>query len=91
MNTPLFRDPRIDILRHVQPALHPLVWMEESAELDEENAAKMKKMLFVPLAALQVAEWGMVAAGAGAIAVAMTYFLLWRDWKLVSMKLKLPM
>ena len=54
MNTPLFRERRIDLLRRVRPALHPLVWVDEGAALDDENASKMHNMIVVPSLALKV-------------------------------------
>ena len=54
MNTPLFRERRIDLLRRVRPALHPLVWVDEGAALDDENASKLHNMIVVPSIALKV-------------------------------------
>ena len=54
MNTPLFRERRIDLLRRVRPALHPLVWVDEGAALDDENASKLHTMIVVPSVALKV-------------------------------------
>ena len=54
MNTPLFRERRIDLLRQVRPALHPLVWVDEGAALDDENASKLHNMIVVPSMALKV-------------------------------------
>ena len=54
MNTPLFRERRIDLLRRVRPALHPIVWVDEGADLNDENASKLKKMIVLPSIALKV-------------------------------------
>ena len=54
MNTPLFRERRIDLLRRVRPALHPIVWVDEGADLDDENASKLQNMIVIPSIALKV-------------------------------------
>ena len=54
MNTPLFRERRIDLLRRVRPALHPIVWVDEGADLDDENASMMMKKIIIPSIALKV-------------------------------------
>ena len=54
MNTPLFREQRSDLLRRVRPALHPIVWVDEGADLDEENASMMMNKIVIPSIALQV-------------------------------------
>ena len=54
MNTPLFRERRINLLSRVKPALHPILWVDEGADLDDENASMMKWMLVVPSIVLEV-------------------------------------
>ena len=54
MNTPLFRESRVGLLRDVAPALHPIVWVDEGTDLDEAIADKLRWMIILPTTALQV-------------------------------------
>ena len=54
MNTHLFRERRIGLLSRVKPALHPIIWADEGADLDDENANLLKSTLVVPSIALKV-------------------------------------
>ena len=54
MNTPLFRERRISLLSKVKPAMHPILWVDEGADLDDENADMLKWMLVVPSIVLEV-------------------------------------
>ena len=56
MNTPLFRERQIKLLSRVKPGLHPILWVDEGADLDDENAGLMKGMLVVPTIALKVGD-----------------------------------
>ena len=55
----------IDYLNDVQYfRLFPIVWIDECAELDRENADKIKRMILTPLTASEVVQWLLVALGA---------------------------
>ena len=54
MNTPLFREGRVGLLRRVRPALHPIVWVDEGTDLDEAIADKLRWMIILPTTALEV-------------------------------------
>ena len=42
------------MLSRVMPALHPILWVDEGADLDDENANLAKGMLVAPSMALEV-------------------------------------
>ena len=44
------------MLNRVKPALHPILWADEGAELDDANANLAMSMLVVPSIALEVGE-----------------------------------
>ncbi len=73
MNIPLQPADDVDTLRNVRFALHPILWMEETAELDEATAHKVRLMMVVPLAFLAALQWTLVAAGVALAAATLIY------------------
>ena len=51
-------------MNNVQDAIFPLMWVDEGADIDEENVDKLKSMLITPLKLAEAAKWGLVALGA---------------------------
>ena len=64
------------LLEGVPDVLHPLMWLEESAEIDEENLKLLKDMVVTPTNALEGVQWTIVAIGAGMMLAAVTFFIL---------------
>ena len=78
INIPMEKNVRIDYLNDVQDfRLFPILWLDEGADVDDENAKKIKNMVVKPLEATVVVQWLMVAAGAAGIAISILYFI-WR-------------
>ena len=43
--------------------LMPLLWVDEGADIDQENIDKLKKMLIIPIIITEVIKWGLVVIG----------------------------
>ena len=43
--------------------LMPILWVDEGADIDEENVDKLNSMLFTPLLIAEVAKWSLIAIG----------------------------
>ena len=78
MNTPLDRNEDIDILSNLptERLHHPLIWLEEGAEVDEENFKLIRKMVITPINATKGVQWTAVALGLGAF-IGGVVFLIW--------------
>ncbi len=50
--------------------MHPILWIDEGAVVDDANADKMAGMVLVPVTLATVLQWMMVAAGVIAFVVA---------------------
>lgn len=64
VNIPLKNTPEIIQLSSVKDVVLPLLWLEEAADLDQENADIIKDMVINPVNALEGVQWTMVAIGA---------------------------
>ena len=70
----------IDILNDVQYfRLFPIVWLDECAEVDEENAEKIKKMILTPLTVAEVVQWLFVTSGATGLVAAFVFHFSRRE------------
>lgn len=69
------RNELLTPLKGVRDLLHPILWLEEGADIDDENADKIKKMVVTPLVALEAVQWLLVALGGLGMLIAIGYFL----------------
>lgn len=58
----LTRIEQLTVLTNVSEGLFPLLWIEESAELDDKNLALVKK-LYTAMFIMKVMKWVLLAAG----------------------------
>ena len=43
--------------------IFPLMWVDEGADIDQENIDKLKSMLYTPITILEVAKWVLIVGG----------------------------
>jgi len=71
INTPVVQtshEKSPEFLKTIKPvAVFPMVWLDEGAEIDQENIDKIKSMVTTPLLLLDVAKWTMIGLGIGLI------------------------
>ena len=65
----------MEILNDITKQIHPMLWLEEGADIDEENADKIKSMVVNPLLALDIVLGFMVAGGLVSPIAAILYHL----------------
>jgi len=63
MNVPLIRSTYFDVLKTVNDVVFPLVWVDEGADIDDENLKKAKGMLVTPFLAVDIGCGIMIAVG----------------------------
>merc|ERR1711915_248592 len=63
MNVPLIQSTYFDALKTVQDVVFPLVWVDEGADIDDENLKKAKGMLVAPFLAVDIGSGVMIAVG----------------------------
>jgi len=67
VNTPIVPtgdDGKIVFLQNIKHVpVFPVVWLDEGAEIDQENIDKIKSMVTTPLLLLEIAKWGMLGLG----------------------------
>ena len=58
--------------------LMPLLWVDEGADIDQENIDLLKEMLITPILILEAAKWTMIALGLLlAVLGALNFFEFW--------------
>ena len=62
-NVPVLKYEDFDAMSNIEDFLMPLLWVDEGADIDQENVDKLKKMLITPLKILEAAKWTLVALG----------------------------
>merc|ERR1712020_17164 len=62
-NIPVMNYPNFDAMSKINDTLMPLLWVDEGADIDQENIDKLKKMLVTPMKILEAAKWTLVAVG----------------------------
>ena len=63
-NIPLMNWDGFDCLTQVEDRLIPLLWVDEGADIDQENIDKIKSKLVTPIKALEAVKWTLIALGA---------------------------
>jgi hypothetical protein len=61
----MIREERINPMAKVRNAMHPVMWFEEGAMLDQKTADKINDMVLKPQETLETAQW--IVTGSGAI------------------------
>lgn len=73
----------IDMLKDVQYfRLFPIVWLDECAEVDEDNAKKIKSMIIKPMIASDAVQWSLVAFGLVGFFISAILFVFKQKWLL---------
>ena len=70
INMPLVKIDGLTLLSNVPELIFPIMWADETAELDEENADKFKSMVLVPSKVVDG-----VAIGVGMVLGAILFFV----------------
>ena len=52
-----------DAMKNVNFTLMPLLWVDEGADIDQENIDLLKEMLITPILILEAAKWTLIALG----------------------------
>ena len=53
-----------DAMKNIKDfTLMPLLWVDEGADIDQENIDLLKEMLITPILILEAAKWTMIALG----------------------------
>merc|ERR550519_396753 len=63
-NMPMLKDNRIDALKNVTDVVFPVLWIDEGADIDEENIEMFKSKLVTPILIVDVAKWTAIGLGA---------------------------
>jgi len=63
VSVPLLRSDYFTALKKVQETVFPVVWVDEGADLDDENADKLKSMLVTPFLAVNIGSGFIIAIG----------------------------
>jgi len=63
INVPLFQSKRFELLKNVIESLFPLVWVDEGADIDQENLDKAKGMLVTPFLAVDIGSGVIIGLG----------------------------
>ena len=50
-------------MKNVNFILIPLLWVDEGADIDQENIDLLKEMLITPILILEAAKWTLIALG----------------------------
>ena len=50
-------------MKNVNFTLMPLLWVDEGADIDQENIDLLKEMLITPILILEAAKWTLIALG----------------------------
>ena len=53
-----------DAMKNIKDfTLMPLLWVDEGADIDQENIDLLKEMLITPILILEAAKWTLIALG----------------------------
>ena len=53
-----------DAMKNIKDfTLMPLLWVDEGADIDQENIDLLKKMLITPIIILEAAKWTLIVLG----------------------------
>ena len=53
-----------DAMKNIKDfTLTPLLWVDEGADIDQENIDLLKKMLITPILILEAAKWTLIVLG----------------------------
>ena len=53
-----------DAMKNIKDfTLMPLLWVDEGADIDQENIDLLKKMLITPILILEAAKWTLIVLG----------------------------
>lgn len=63
-NMPLTISDKIDVLNKINEMIFPVMWIDEGADIDEENIKVFKGKLVTPILLVDIAKWGLIALGA---------------------------
>ncbi|TRY76195.1 hypothetical protein TCAL_02655, partial [Tigriopus californicus] len=76
INIPMLQDDEIDDLKYVQPeTLVPIFWLDEGAEIDQENIDKIKSLVVTPVTATVGVQWTLVGLGALGMVACVAFYI----------------
>ena len=63
-NLPVFREEGFESLKNLpNMTIFPLLWVDEGADIDQENIDKLMKKVVMPKRILEGVKWTMIALG----------------------------
>ena len=63
VNIPVKNDEMFECLKNVNDTIFPILWLDEGADIDQENIDKLKSMVIIPLKILEGVKWAMIVIG----------------------------
>lgn len=63
VNIPVKNDEMFECLKNVNDTIFPILWLDEGADIDQENIDKLKSMVIIPLKVLEGVKWAMIVVG----------------------------
>ena len=64
VNIPVEPNDSVYCLKNIDSTIFPILWVDEGADIDQENIDKLKSMVTVPIMILEAVKWTMIVLGA---------------------------